>query len=305
MTAVVQRTSLAARIRVNGIRLNCYQTGEGPDLVLVHGLAANQAFWHVRIIPLLKRQFRVTAFDLRGHGHSEMPLAGYTSLEMARDLHDLLDRLNIRNAHLVGHSFGGAVALHCAALFPERVRTVTVADGRIRALQPCQKLADWPYWERWKASLGELELDVDDGQEIDFTLLEKLARRTRLQPLRNCADDSMFLPFSGWNGGRRNAETWLRLLSRTNARTEFQSPEKLTAEILRAIAHPTLAIYGEYSFCLPSCDGLCASLQNCEVQIVPAVGHYHPVIRPAFFVAAVETFVDRHDARAVEHACAS
>jgi pimeloyl-ACP methyl ester carboxylesterase len=304
MTGSLRRRN-PTRILVNGVRLNCYQTGVGPDLVMIHGLAANLAFWYLRIVPLLSRQFRVTAFDLRGHGYSEMPFTGYTSSEMARDLGDLLDRLNIGCAHLVGHSFGGAIALQCAALFPQRVRTVTVADGRIRALQPRQKISDWPFWERWKSSLDELELEIDGDQEFDFTLLEKLAHRALLKPLRTVRNDRTFLPFSGWNGGYRNAETWLRLLTRTNARKELQSPEDLTTEILCAIEHPTLAIYGEYSFCLPSCDGLRACLQNCEVQIVPGAGHYHPVIQPAFFLETVRSFIERHDRRAPEDAIAS
>jgi pimeloyl-ACP methyl ester carboxylesterase len=283
--------------------LNYYQTGEGPDLVTVHGLAANLAFWYLNIIPALSREFRVTTFDLRGHGYSEMPCSGYTSATMAHDVRDLLDRLNIRSAHLVGHSFGGAIALHCAALFPERVRTVTVADGRIRAFQPNQKLADWPFWERWKASIEDRDLELDGEQELDFTLLEKLAHRAVRKPIRSLGDNAMFLPFSGWNGGTRNAEVWLRLLSTTSARGDFQSPERLTVEALRAIAHPTLAIYGEYSFCLPSCEGLRACLQSCEVKIVPGVGHYHPVIKSAFFADVVRAFIQRHGAPAGDRHC--
>jgi len=292
------RHSEAAKVLANGIRLNCYQIGDGPNVVLVHGMATNLAFWYFPILPMLSHHFRVAAFDLRGHGYSEMPLSGYTSAEMARDLVGLLDRLKIDNAHLVGHSFGGAVALHCAALFPERVRTITVADGRIRSLQPHQKISDWPFWERWRSSLAELDLHLDGSQEMDYTLLEKLAHRAVVQPLRAIGGDWTFVPFAGWNGGTRNAKTWLRLLDSTNARAEFQLPDGLTSDVIRSIKHPILAMYGEYSFCHGSCEGLRESACNCEFSIVPGAGHYHPLIRPAFFVESVKRFIDSYEGRA-------
>ena len=299
----MRQSSGIARIFVNGVGLNCYRMGAGPDVVLIHGLAANLAFWYLPIIPSLARWFRVTAFDLRGHGSSEMPDAGYTSAEMARDLTALLDHLQIDSAHLVGHSFGGAVALECAAMFPNRVRTITVADGRIRSLQPHQKISDWPFRERLQSTLRELDLESD--QDMDFTLLEKLAHRALLKPPRAVPDDGAFLPFNGWNGGTRNAQAWLRLLNRTHARREFESPDDLTVEVLRAIEHPTLAIYGEYSFCLPSCEGIRACLRNCEVQIVPGAGHYHPARRPKLFTEAVKAFISCHQYCAPEDAIAS
>lgn len=287
-----------ARIPANGVMLNCYQAGEGPDIILVHGLAANLAFWYLNIIPALSRNFRVTAFDLRGHGYSDMPPSGYTSAEMAHDVRGLLDHLEIARAHLVGHSFGGAVALHCAALFPERVKTVTVADGRIRSLQPSQKMVDWPFWERWKAVLDDLEMDVDGDQELDFTLLEKLARRTLQKRVRAAGANDMFLPFGGWNGGARNARAWLRLLDTTDAREEFRSSERLTLATLRAIRRPVFAIYGEYSFCLPSLYGLQSNLNDCETKIVRGAGHYHPVIQSEVFTEALSAFLRVHEERA-------
>ena len=63
------------------------------------------------MIPSLARDYHVTAYDLRGHGRSGMPPAGYGTSDMACDLHSLLDRLDTSQIHLVGHSYGGAVAL--------------------------------------------------------------------------------------------------------------------------------------------------------------------------------------------------
>ena len=287
-----------AKVLANGVILNYNQAGDGPNIVLVHGLGANSAFWYFNTMPALRKEFRVTAYDLRGHGYSEMPRSGYTSADMAHDLGDLLNHLDIDHAHLVGHSFGGAIALHCAALMPERVRSVVVADGRIRALQPRQKVADWPFWKRWRSGLGELGLDLLGNEELDFTLLEKHAHETLRKPGRAVHDSTSFLPFTGLSGGSKSAEMWLRLLNTTNAKEELRSVEGLTIETLRGIYHPTLAIYGEYSFCLPSCNGLQKWLRSCEVRIVSGVGHFHPVIKPACFTDVIRTFIHRQDTRA-------
>src|SRR5215470_3923803 len=101
---------------VNGIKFHFQRVGKGPDVVMIHGLAANLAFWYFRIIPFLMIDFCITAYDLRGHGKSEMSDSGYTSADMAADLDALLDHLGVEKAHLVGHSFGGQVALHYATL---------------------------------------------------------------------------------------------------------------------------------------------------------------------------------------------
>ncbi len=101
----------------NQVRLHYQQFGEGPDVVLVHALTSNLAVWLATpLVYALAEQFRVTVYDLRGHGHSEAPPTGYTSADMAQDLLGLLDQLHIDRAFLVGHSFGGVIAVHAAAL---------------------------------------------------------------------------------------------------------------------------------------------------------------------------------------------
>lgn len=124
------------RATVNDVSIHYQQAGHGPDLVMIHGLFGNLAFWYLSVLPALVRDFRVTLYDLRGHGYSDMPRSGYTSSHMAADLKELLDHLGVKQAHLVGHSFGGAVALHFAVLHPIHVLSLTLADARVPSLQP-------------------------------------------------------------------------------------------------------------------------------------------------------------------------
>ncbi len=277
----------------NGITINYRCAGEGTDVVLIHGLATNHAFWHFNIVlPLVRDSHRVTVYDLRGHGYSMMPPSGYTSAHMAEDLHCLLNHLEIPRAHLIGHSLGGVIALHYAAVYPERVASLTIADSRVRALQPTNFARNWPQGEVAIKKLKALGLDIpEDDAEAGLWLLEQLATPQWQQQRDTLKGSSLFIPFGGWNGGQRTAERWLELLNTTTARQDFISPAGLTIEKLSTIKQPTLAIYGENSSTMPSLWGLRDYLPNCETAIVPGAGHFYPFTRPKLFVSMVSQFL--------------
>lgn len=289
------------RPECNGVPLAHRQVGKGRDVVLIHGLAANQAFWHLNVLLPLARDYRVTVYDLRGHGKSGMPPQGYSSQDMAADLHALLDHLHIPQANLVGHSFGGVVALHFAHLHPERVLSLTIADSRVRALQPTQSPKDWPNRERALKRLGELGLAIpEDEADAGLWLLERLASPELRQTRAQLEGSPMFVPFGGWNGGQRSAERWLELMRSTTAKQDFTSMAGLTQAKLAAISHPTLAIYGEHSAVMPSCRGLQRHLAQCQTAIVPGGGHFFPLTHQNLFVDLVSRFfeeVTRQDRR--------
>jgi pimeloyl-ACP methyl ester carboxylesterase len=276
------------KVYADGVNLFYRQAGRGPDVILVHGLAANLSSWYFRITPPLAQHYRVTAYDLRGHGLSDMPPTGYTSAEMANDMRGLLDALSIRRAHLVGHSFGGLVALHFTALFPERVETLTIADSRVGALQPVPKLRDWPQWQAWKRRAKRFGITPDDDQHLDHRLLEWLALHGRSgRHMRT----SFFLPFDNGNGGRRVALQWLRLLGNTTARSDFGAEAGMTLAAIQRVDQPTRAIFGAYSFCLPTCRALQEQMPRCDAVIIPRVGHFHPIVRPIAFLRHLRGFL--------------
>ena len=76
---------------VNGTRLFYQQSGTGPDVVLIHAVTSNQAVWVFTGLAdaLASDGYRVTTYDLRGHGASERPPTGYTSADMAADFREL------------------------------------------------------------------------------------------------------------------------------------------------------------------------------------------------------------------------
>ena len=105
-------------------------TSGGPVLLLVHGLASSSTTW-AAVMPALARHAHVIAPDLLGHGGSAKPRSGDYSLGAhAAELRDLLLALDLGAVTVVGHSYGGGVAMQFSYLFPELVeRVVLVSSG--------------------------------------------------------------------------------------------------------------------------------------------------------------------------------
>ncbi len=267
----------------NGINIHYEQTGSGPHLVLIHGLTGSLADWNLRLVPLLSGKFTTLTYDLRGHGYSDMPPSSYTSADMASDLLGLLDALKIERAHIVGHSLGGAVALHFAALYPQRVWSLTISDSRIRSLQPSQKIKDWTHWPLWREQLEKQGLTLDEEGELDFALLQLLfAQRSAQRQSGTTASE------------RRRQEWWAQFLASTTANVDLRNPAGLTPELISQIRIPIQAVYGEYSFCLPSLSALTQCLQGLKSTILPGVGHFYPIFRPESLVELIKAFHGPH-----------
>jgi pimeloyl-ACP methyl ester carboxylesterase len=227
------------KVLVHGVHLNYEQAGTGPDLVLIHGLTGNLTSWKSRIQPALVDQFRLLTYDLRGHGESDKPPSGYTVADMVRDLVALLDHLALSQARLVGHSFGGQIALSACIEYSERVAGLTICDSRVPAFQPNQKLKDWAQWPAWKTYLQRHGIVVDEESEIDLELFESIVGRSSAQ-LRD----------SKWWVG------WKQFSDSTSAKAELRDSGTITIEAIAQLRVPTQALYGELSFCCPTLQGL-------------------------------------------------
>ena len=116
-------------LTIHGHRRAFVKVGEGPVLLLLHGLGCDHTTWDP-IIDTLARRYTVIAPDLLGHGLSDKPRADYSVGGYANGMRDLLTCLGIDKVTVVGHSFGGGVAMQFAYQFPERTeRLVLVASG--------------------------------------------------------------------------------------------------------------------------------------------------------------------------------
>lgn len=279
------------RARLGGVDLHYQRFGEGAEVVLLHGLTANLAFWHPAIVSGMAGERAVTLLDLRGHGRSSAPPSGYTTRGFAEDALALLDHLGIASAHVIGHSWGGAVALHAAVLAPERVASLVLADARVRDLQPAQGFVGWEEWPRIDERLRAHGIAIEpDLLAREFGLLAELARLRATGALDGVDLKPYVVPFAG--GSVKAAERWLALLRDTTLAADLADDAGLTrAAIAERVGQPALALYGQHSHCRPTLEQLTAVLPRCRAAVVPGVGHFHPQLRPEAFLDETHRFL--------------
>lgn len=113
----------------NGVRIFYTDEGAGEPVVLIHGVGANSD-WNWRrtgVTRALAKQFRVIAFDLRGHGLSEKPAEPEKyGIQMVEDAVRLMDHLGIEKAHVAGYSLGGFLLQRLLVLHPDRVQSAAI-----------------------------------------------------------------------------------------------------------------------------------------------------------------------------------
>jgi pimeloyl-ACP methyl ester carboxylesterase len=113
----------------DGCRLRYTVAGDGPPLVLIHGLGGSTVVWS-ELVPLLADEWRIIAVDLRGCGGTQELAPAELSLDRwARDLASVLDAANGSDAVLVGHSLGVNIALAYARMRPDAVRGLVLLNG--------------------------------------------------------------------------------------------------------------------------------------------------------------------------------
>jgi len=112
-------------LRVDGIRIHLTEAGDGPALVLLHGLSATHVNWE-RTIPAFADRWRVVAPDLPGHGRSDKPDAPYTIDFYAGVVRSLGRELGLKEAVVVGNSLGGQIAVELALTYPAWTRALVL-----------------------------------------------------------------------------------------------------------------------------------------------------------------------------------
>lgn len=134
-------------VTVHGHRRAYVKRGNGPALLLLHGLACDHTTW-APVVDRLAERFTVIAPDFLGHGRSDKPRADYTVAGYANGMRDLLTVLGIDKVTVVGHSFGGGVAMQFAYQFPERTERLMLlnAGGLGREVTPLIRAISLPGW---------------------------------------------------------------------------------------------------------------------------------------------------------------
>jgi pimeloyl-ACP methyl ester carboxylesterase len=136
--------------------------GAGTPFLLVHGLSSNRRTWERVAARLHALGHPVASVDLRGHGRSDKPDAGYDFATMGDDLLRVLDAAGFETAVLVGQSTGGNIVVDLAARAPERVAGVVGIDGGALELS-----RQWPDWDRCQQALAPPPLSGTPASAIE------------------------------------------------------------------------------------------------------------------------------------------
>jgi pimeloyl-ACP methyl ester carboxylesterase len=264
---------------VNGVTLHYQQTGAGPDVVLLHAVTANMAVWMVsNLVDTLARDYRVTTYDLRGHGLSAITPSGYTSADMAEDFRGLHDALGLGPAYLIGHSFGAVVAMHVAVTYPDRVSGMILSDPYFPGLARVEpNVGNANVWIDLREMFGHAGLDL--GDTVDFTTLFRTVAELSPAQLR-VIRERMGSASTRW------LSQLPRLADTTCGRDVF-AVAGLTEERIRSVRQPVVALYDEHSPFLATCRFLEEHLPNCTVEIVPGTKHMAPVQNGRLFTELV------------------
>jgi pimeloyl-ACP methyl ester carboxylesterase len=264
----------------NGFR-TWYETAGppvGPVVVLMHGHTFDRTMWTDQV-PVLADRFRVVAFDVRGHGRSEVPASGYWAACYADDLLALLDELAVHQpAVLVGNSVGGSTVAHVALAHPQRVAALVLSSASLGSREvPAERELHWRMWE------------VTAARGIQASLEEA------------------WLPSHIFAGARRRPEVLARIRQMCLAYSGqgFRDPGRAKAnadqalaplyERLADIAAPTLVVHGELDGPDVHAVGERAErdLPGSERVVIAGAGHLSNMEEPVTYNRILLDFLSR------------
>ena len=270
------------RVSVHGHDLAFRRGGEGPVLLLLHGLAGSSGTW-IPAMQLLQDEYTVLAPDFLGHGKSAKPLGDYSLGNHASGMRDFLHLLGVERVTVAGQSFGGGVAMQFAYQFPELCERLVLVDA------------------------GGL------GREVSWILrLLTLPGAEYLMPVvfpsfvRNWGDAiSGFLRDQGIRQARV-AEMWRSCRSLTEPANRRAFVRTVQAVIdpggqsvsamdrLYLAAHmPTLIVWGDQDRIIPLVHAYQAheAIPNSRLEVMEHVGHFPHVEDPVRFVEILVDFM--------------
>jgi pimeloyl-ACP methyl ester carboxylesterase len=280
MNMRVQETSVI----VHGHRRAFTIAGDGPPLLLLHGIGSDRTTWRP-VLPALARQFTVIAPDMLGHGDSAKPRADYSIGGFANGMRDLLGVLGMERATVVGHSFGGGVAMQFAYQFPERTeRVVLEASGGLgREVTPLLRALTLPGARQLLAVLDSIP------GRVPVRMVEEFARRLPAGPFASDIGEVAKVVESFQGRAARTA--FLHVLSHViDWRGQIVT---MRDRAYLAQGMPIMVIWGDGDTVLPFAHATAAveSMPDARLVTVKGVGHFPHVERPAEFSRAVVDFV--------------
>jgi pimeloyl-ACP methyl ester carboxylesterase len=269
-----EKPEIGRSAEANGIRTNYLEAGDGDrHVVLIHGSGpgvTSYANWRL-VIPELAENFHVVAPDMVGFGFSDRPEGIDYGLETWADQTlGLMDTLGIEKAHLVGNSFGGAIALRIATQRPERVDKL-VLMGSMGVSFPITEGLDavWGY-EASVESMRKVMGYFTYNKDLTSDELAKVRFEASVQPGFQEAFSAMF---------PAPRQRWVESMA---------TPE----DELRALGHRTLIVHGREDQVIPLSNSYALEelIENADLAVFSKCGHWSMIERTADFNRLVRDF---------------
>lgn len=279
----------------DGTRLHAEQWGEGPGIVLAHGYALDLTLWHYQIADLA-RDFRVTAYDQRGHGSSGRPLEGGWSLEaLAADLDAVLRAQGPGPAVVVGHSMGGMGLLEYCRRYPESIGSTVAGIVLVDTTAADVMGGMIPGIGRY------VQATIQGFQEAAMRALA--SNVSRIDRLRGRVNDVAYLGTRFLGFGPRPSPSKVAYLDRVLAAAPSDVVLALlptitgmdVTDVLDAIDVPVLVVVGSHDRLTPpgAARRLADAIKGAELLVVREAGHMAMFERPHEFNAGLRRFLDR------------
>ena len=259
------------------------EAGNGPVLLLIHGMAGTRQNWDA-VIGALARDHKVIAPDLPGHGDSAPGGGDYSLGSLAAVLRDVLVALGHDRATLVGHSLGGGIAMQFSYQFPEMVeRLVLVSSGGLgKEVNPVLRAAALPGADLFIAATA------GPGRAVGSTV----ARGLGILGLRANADlAEIARGYASLADGERRAAFLgtVRAVIGTGGQSVHAGDRLYLAQ-----AVPVLIIWGKRDSIIPVSHGESAheAIPGSMLEIFDHVGHMPQIEAPARFVEVIGQFLE-------------
>jgi pimeloyl-ACP methyl ester carboxylesterase len=245
----------------DNIVVHYLEAGQGPVLVLVHGLGSSSEVWRDSI-HYLARGYQVVAIDLPGYGKSDKPRADYSVAYHAAALNDFIDTLGAGKVALVGNSMGGWISAITALNHPEKVSHLILVDSA--GLR--------------QDKLPTINLNPSTKEEERALLLSLFANRSFVTEK---------LVSDQWEY-RKDMRPTVRVTLES-----FKSKLPFLEDRLNNIKVPTLIIWGKEDTLIPLsyAERFAKGIPGSKLVVIDSAGHLPQVEQPAAFYRAVKRFV--------------
>ncbi|MBW0011724.1 alpha/beta fold hydrolase [Mycobacterium sp.] len=269
-------------LELHGDRIAYRDAGDGPAVLLIHGMAGSSATWHA-IIPQLSKKYRVIAPDLLGHGMSAKPRGDYSLGAFAVFLRDLLDELGVDRATVIGQSLGGGIAMQFAHQHREHCeRLALIGSGGLGPdLSPVLRILSAPG--------AEFVLPAVAPQPV-LNLGNKLGSWLTSAGVQSPRAGQMWHAYSSLSD-RRTRQAFLRTL-RSVVDYRGQAVSALNKIHLTA-GMPVVLIWGAQDRIIPVAHAYAAhdALEGSRLEVLDGIGHFPHVEAPSAVADILENFI--------------